>query len=219
MQRSLSTPMLFDALPAAMREELTSGSRPQRFSDGQIIQQRGEEAEGFWLIDQGIVRIGQFLPHGEFRGVALLGPGDSYGELAWLAAAPRVVDAVSRGESVLRYIAGTRLDPLLAADPSAARSLLGAMARQMQELLDIIAGIRRGTALARVAGLLATFAQGSDEQAEVTITQQELGELLGLTRASVNASLRELEKLGLLERRYGAITILSPQELQLASLD
>lgn len=211
--------MLFEALPTAMREELTAGSRPQRFSDGQIIQQRGEAADGFWLIEQGTVRIGQFLPHGEFRGVALLGPGDSCGELAWLAATPRVVDAVSRGESVLRYISGARLDPLLAADPVAARSLLGAMARQMQELLDIIAGIRRGTALARVAGLLATLAQGSDEKAEVAITQQELGELLGLTRASVNAALRELEKQGLLERRYGAITILSSQELQLASLD
>lgn len=66
--------MLFEALPAPVRAALAHQAPQRAFADGQIIQQKGEEADGFWLIEHGAVSVGQFTPGGEFRGVALLGP-------------------------------------------------------------------------------------------------------------------------------------------------
>ena len=88
--------MLFSALPPDMRSELRINASSRTFSDGQMIQQRGDEADGFWLVETGSVAVGQFLIDGEFRAVGLLGPGDSYGELALFSGRPRVVDAVAR---------------------------------------------------------------------------------------------------------------------------
>ena len=199
--------MLFSALDTALQAHLIRTSRERRFTDGQIIQQRGEPADGFWLIEEGAVRVGQFLPDGEFRAVALLGAGDSYGELALFAGKPRIVDAVSRGESRLRLIAARPFLEALGNYPASTRGLLGALSEQLQDTLSILAGLRHGTNPARLAGLLSTMAGNGKGSATITITQQELADLLGVTRATANAALKELQRLGLVERGYGTIRI------------
>jgi len=210
--------MLFSALPEAVREQLREQSPIRTFSDGQLIQQRGDAPKGFWLIDTGSVAVGQFLRDGEFRGVALLGPGDSWGELAMFAERPRVVDAVARTKCELRHIAADRFEATLQQDPRAMRTLLGALSLQLQEVLDVVAGIRRGSAPARVAGMLLTLAEKSDDSAQIEISQQELGELLGLTRVTVNAALRDYEQQGLIRRHYGKIDLLDPDGVMQAAL-
>ena len=217
-RRSLVTPMLFSALDSGLQAHLLRFSRERTFGDGQIIQQRGDAADGFWLIERGAVRVGQFLPDGEFRAVALLGPGDSYGELAVFSGKPRIVDAVSRGESVVRMIAGKPFLEALGNYPASSRALLGALSEQLQDTLSILAGLRHGTNPARLAGLLATMAGEGTGAASVTITQQELADLLGVTRATANAALRDLQKRHLVERGYGAIRIPARERLSAFAL-
>ena len=205
--------MLFSALDSGLQEHCLKISRHRSFGDGQIIQQRGDAADGFWLIERGAVRVGQFLPDGEFRAVALLGPGDSYGELAVFSGKPKIVDAISRGESVLRMIAAEPFLLALADYPGSGRALLGALSQQLQDTLSILAGLRHGTNPARLAGLLATMAGEEAGAASVTITQQELADLLGVTRATANTALRELQEQRLVERGYGTIRIPDREKL------
>ncbi|WP_369026607.1 Crp/Fnr family transcriptional regulator [Qipengyuania sp. RANM35] len=201
------SPMLFSALDPALRVHLLRNAAVREFGDGQIIQQRGERADGFWLIEEGSVMVGQFLPEGEFRAVALLGPGDSYGELAVFAGKPRIVDAVSRGNSRVRLIAARPFLEALSNYPASTRALLGALSEQLQDTLAQLAGLRRGTNPQRLAAILANMASDQDQPASVVVTQQELADLLGVTRATANAALRELQKLGLVQRGYGSVTI------------
>ncbi|WP_160752105.1 Crp/Fnr family transcriptional regulator [Qipengyuania algicida] len=207
IHRSLVTPMLFSALEPSLQVHLTRNAVRREFSDGQMIQHHGEMADGFWLIEEGSVIVGQFLPDGDFRAVAVLGPGDSYGELAIFAGRPRIVDAISRGESRLRLIKGRIFLDALGNYPQSMRALLGAMSVQLQELLALIAGLRQGTNPARIAGLLANMAGEESGTASIAVTQQELADLLGVTRATANAALRELERLALIKRGYGSVTI------------
>ena len=72
---------------------------------------------------------------------------------------------------------------------------------------SILAGLRRGTNPQRLAGMLATMAGEAAGPASVTITQQELADLLGVTRATANAALGDLQKRRLIERGYGTIRI------------
>ncbi|MBX7533801.1 Crp/Fnr family transcriptional regulator [Qipengyuania sp. 1XM1-15A] len=199
--------MLFSALDPALQAHLVRTSRERAFADDQIIQQRGDPADGFWLIEEGAVRVGQFLPDGEFRAVALLGAGDSYGELAVFSGKPRIVDAVSRGESRLRLIAAKPFLEALGNYPASTRALLGALSEQLQDTLSIVAGLRHGTNPARLAGILATMAGEEGGTASITITQQELADLLGVTRATANAALKELQQRGLVERGYGSVRV------------
>ena len=215
-RRSLVTPMLFAALDPSLQAHLRKGAVLREFTDGQIIQQRDTEADGFWLIEEGAVMIGQFLASGEFRAVALLGIGDSYGELAVFSGRPRIVDAVSRGPSRVAFIAGRRFLDALANYPASSRALLSALSAQLQDTLAILASVRRGTNPARLAALLANMA---GEDGTVAITQQELAELLGVTRATANAALRDLSRLGLIERGYGSIRVTDRERLAGFALD
>lgn len=199
--------MLFSALPGDLQDRLRSTAPVRQYESGQIIAQRGDAPDGFWLIESGSVSIGQFLTEGEFRGVAVIGPGDSWGELAMFSSRPRVVDAIARTRCEVRHIRQSPFDAMMEDHPEAARALLAALSQQLQEMLDIVAGIRRGSASARVAGILATMSEGSDPPARIRISQQELADLLGLTRATVNHALREQEEMGLLRRSYGAIEV------------
>ena len=216
--RSLVAPMLFSALSAELRAQLIYSALAKQYSEDQIIQQRGETAHGFYLIASGSVSIGQFLSKGEFRAVAVLGPGDSWGELAMFANRPRVVDAIARGPCEVRFIRSADFEAAIAGSAEEMRMLLGAMSVQFQDMLDMMAGIRRGTAHVRVAGLLDALAGASPLPAKVRLTQQELGELLGLTRVTINAALKELEAAGAIARRYGQIEVLDKAALDLASL-
>lgn len=199
--------MLYASLEPSLRAEIESRTRTLRFADGQIIQQRGDDSDGFWLIEQGMVVAGQFLAKGEFRAVVVLGPGDSYGELAMFAQRPRVVDAISRGESLVRFIPAGLFLESLARYPASGRALLGALSVQVQELINLVVDMRRGNSTARLALLLAKMAEGIDPGEGLPITQQELAELLGVTRPTANSALRELEAAGLVERGYGRLRV------------
>ena len=187
----------------------------REFSDGQIIQQRGDEPDGFWLIVEGTVVAGQFLSGGDFRAVAVLGPGDSYGELAVFAASRRKVDALSRGKSKVRFIPGSTFLAALGKHQKSSMALLAALSAQLQHTLDELAGMRRGSNPMRLAALLSNLV-GRDGVTKVT--QQELAELLGVTRATTNAALRTLEEANLIERGYGLIRVIEPQRLANFSL-
>lgn len=213
--RSLAIPMLFAALEPAVQERLRAASPPRLYTDGQFIQHRGDKADGFWLIEEGAVRVGVHLPDGEFRAVAVLGPGDSYGELAVFAGTPRVVDGLSRGESRIRFIPARPFLEAVDASPVSGRALLGALSAHLQDTLNLLAGMRRGTNPARLAGLLTNLAGGRDT---VPVRQQELAELLGVTRATANSALARLAALGLIERGYGRIRIRDAEALSLYAL-
>ena len=199
--------MLFSTLDPALQAHLVRGAAERHFDDGQIIQHRGDAADGFWLIEEGAVTVGQFLPDGDFRAVALLGVGDSYGELAVFSEQPRIVDAISRGESRLRYITARKFLDSLGNYPASMRSMLGALSQQLQDTLSLLAGMRRGTNPARMAELLVNLAGEHSGPSQVDITQQELAELLGITRATANAALAQLQQLRLVERGYGSIIV------------
>lgn len=199
--------MLFAALPADVQRFLREQSSVRHFDDGQIIQQRGDEGDGLWLIEEGAGTIGQFQPDGTFRGVARLGPGDSWGELAVLTRTPRAVDAVSRGESKVRFIRASLFEGVIANRPDAMRPMLAALAAQLQEAIGLLAGQRKDSELGRVAEMLATMAGEGERPAAIAVRQDELAELLGLTRATVNTALRQLQARGLIERGYGAISV------------
>lgn len=203
--------MLFSALEPGLQDYLRRSSNARQYRDGQIIQHRGDAADGFWLIEEGAVTIGQFLETGEFRALALLGPGDSYGEQAVFSGRLRVVDAVSRGSSRVRLIEARTFLDALDTCPVSSRALLGALSAQLQDTLEQLVGLRHGTNPKRLAAILAPMSRQSagaaGKAAEVAITQQELADLLGVTRATANTALRELEQRGLVERGYASVIV------------
>lgn len=206
--RSMLAPTVFDGLPPAAQAALRAAGRRRDFADGQLIQHRGDDGGGFWVIELGRARVGQFDAHGAFNAVVLLGPGDSFGELAVLAGRPRVVDAVAMGPSTLMFVPAAALDRVLVEDPLALRGIVAALAEELQESLDLLMVLRRSHGAERVARTLATLARDRPGPARIGIGQQELADLVGTSRMTVSTILARLEGQGLVKRGYGWIEVL-----------
>src|SRR5262249_11591045 len=80
---------LFQDLPPADGDLLISHLREESFAAGDVVIRQGDEGERFYVVQEGRLRVVQSDPDGTTRTVAELGPGDFFGELALLTAAPR----------------------------------------------------------------------------------------------------------------------------------
>ncbi|MFZ1741571.1 MAG: Crp/Fnr family transcriptional regulator [Pontixanthobacter sp.] len=216
--RSLVAPTLFGELSADIRLPLLARSPVLKFSDGQIIQHRGDTPNGFWVIKNGVVKIGQFRLNGEFRALALLSDGDSYGELAVFAASRRAVDSLADGPVQLHWIEAAAFETAILYDPACMRKLIGALAAQLQEVLGLLSGLGKGTSAARIAAVLTNLTGVREQRCLIRVSQDDLAELTGLTRATVNKCLGLFEQRGIIERRYGAVEICDVPMLRTAAL-
>ncbi len=211
--RSLAAPSLFAAFPEALRSRLLAAAVPRNFASGQIIQQRGDAANGFWIIEQGQVKIGRFGEGGRFQMVALMAAGDSYGELAMFSKSARVVDAVSLGESRLLWVARQDVENLIDTDPAIGRELVRILSAQLQEVLDMLIMSRRLPAINLLARSLFSLCRGRGDRT-VDLTQEDLAELVGVSRVTISKALGKLEQGGAIETRYGKIAIRNAEILR-----
>ena len=212
--RTLLSPTLFSHLPDGVQQELQRGAPSRVVPRGALVQQAGDTGNGFWLIETGAVQIGQLRSDGGFRVVATLGPGDSYGELSLLAHQPRVVDAIARSPARLRWIDGPPFEKAIMQDPVALRAMTAFMAAALMESIGYVAGFRSGSAFERICTVIANLVRHADPSGDLSVTQEELAQLAGVTRATVASALSRLERDGAIERRYGSIRVIKVRILE-----
>jgi CRP-like cAMP-binding protein len=184
---------------------LAREGRRRRFAAGELIQQQGDEASGFWLIEAGTVNVCRFDRQGDVTVFAVLGAGDLFGELAHFAGVQRQVDAVAESATELVRIDSRLIQRLLATEPDFARWLLKSLANQLRAALDRIDSARRSSAGQRLIQTLIDMAKRDGP--ELDVTQQGLADLVGVSRVTVGQALGKLSKANLVRLKYGRILI------------
>lgn len=212
--RSVGAPTLFDSLPRAIQQEFRRGAIRRAFKDGQLIWHRGDVAEGFWIIEKGQVKLGHHAASGEMQALIVLGPGDSFGELACLGQFPRVVDAEAVGALEMIWISDATLLATIAESPTISGAFIKALSQQLQEALDRLIVFRNMPAPKRLAQNLLALAEGKQAPVKLGIRQQELAELVGVSRMTIASALAQLEELGLVTRHYRHLVINDPKALR-----
>ena len=212
--RSISSQGMFHSLPGGVRDDLYSKAKRRSFAAGQLIQNRGDVLDGFWVIDKGQVKAGHYRADGEMQVLVILGSGDSFGELACLGGFARVVDVESIGASELLWISDTEFSRAIAQSPHVSRELLRALSRQLQEALDNLLVIRKLPPAKRLARILSAMGKGRDAPVVLKVRHQELAELVGVTRMTISTALTQMEMLGLIERQYRKIILHDPDALR-----
>ena len=199
-------------LPEEIRRGLVERGRKIDFSKGQIIQQRGDKGSEYWYIENGLVQIGRFSEDGDLTLFAVLGADESFGEQAFLGEFPRMVDAIAASDCTIIRIGEAELQHLLDTQPRAARVLLKTMAHMVQQAFDLVEAGRRLSTVERLAQALARQT-GYEMNAEIVMTQQDLADLIGVSRVSLGKALAELEDRGLVKRGYGKLVVPDGQQL------
>ncbi|HMB16924.1 MAG TPA: cyclic nucleotide-binding domain-containing protein [Pelovirga sp.] len=84
---------LFHGLAAKEIEFFATSLAQQQMSAGKTIYIENMAGESLYLIKKGSVRISQMLAEGEEQTLVVLGPGDTFGELAVIDGGPRAATA------------------------------------------------------------------------------------------------------------------------------
>ena len=212
--RSVGAPTLFETLPEAIQADLLRGAIRRTFTDGQIIWHRGDRADGFWIIDKGQVKVGRHSDLGEMQALFLLGPGDSFGELALLGEFSRTADTEAVGELEMQWVSDSVLSTAIAGSTAVSNAFIKALSLQLQEAFTRLIGYRNMPAPKRLAHNLLALAEGKEAPVKLAIRQQELAELVGVSRMTIASTLAQLEEIGLVTRHYRHLVITDPSALR-----
>lgn len=181
------------------------------FAAGAMIQQQGDEGNGFWLIRSGTVTLCRFTPDGNVTVFGVLGPNDLFGELAYFAGVSRQADALAESDAKLVRIGAPLIERLLATEPEFAHWLLKSLSNQLRVALDRIEEDRQLPAEQRMVRLLTEMARRDDKA--IAVSQQTLGEWIGVSRITAGQVLRSLARRGLIRLDYRRVTIPDPDRL------
>jgi CRP-like cAMP-binding protein len=207
-QLSDMAPTKADADMAAL---LVRAGRRFRFDASAVVQQKGDVADGFWLIEAGNVSVCRFGAEGGVTIFAVLGPGDLFGELAHFTGVARQVDVVAETDVTMIRVDTAAINALLDAEPAFARWLLKSLAHQLRSALDRIDGDRTLSAEDRVKRLLKDMV--TRDGPELHITQEALANYVGVSRVTMGAILNKLSRAGLIRLSYRQIYVTNPDAL------
>tara|TARA_R110002095_G_scaffold103031_1_gene90339 strand:+ start:1297 stop:1989 length:693 start_codon:yes stop_codon:yes gene_type:complete len=206
-------PGLQETLPAALREALYDAAVSISFSDGQLIQARGDTDPSLTIVKSGAARLGQIGIDGSYAGMAVMGPDQFFGEFTIFGGLPREFDAFAVGPTVIAKISKTRFDRLLDKHQGIRTYFLAFLAQRLHAALTFVDDLRHLPLNAQVAKTINMMHQADGKNPMVKVTHEELAEILGVTRVSINKALRQLERRGLIVRAYGKIEIPSSANL------
>jgi CRP/FNR family cyclic AMP-dependent transcriptional regulator len=201
---------LVEGVPEEDVRLLVSVARRRRFERNEVVFHRGDPADSLHLISKGRFAVRIMTPRGDRTTIAVRGPGDAFGEMALVAEGHRraaTVAALEVAETFCVY--EDDFARLRRAHPSVDQVLLGFLAaevhRQNELLLEALYLPAERRLLRRLHELAERY--GGGDPAVVPLTQEELAEIAGTSRATVNRVLREEEERGTLELRRGQTLI------------
>jgi CRP-like cAMP-binding protein len=174
-------------------ERLLAVTERRRFARGQVVFHEDDEGDALHFVSEG-----RFGVRADGLLLTVIGPGDAFGELALVGGGRRgaTVQALADGE--------TR---------ALARPAFAALRRQrrVRELTAQLAEAHHVEAEVRVRRRLVELARAFG--GAIPLTQDEIAQTAGTSRATVNRVLREAEAAGLVALGRGRTTVLDPEAL------
>jgi CRP-like cAMP-binding protein len=185
---------------------LTSSGVPEQvseFGQGAAIFTQGDACEDVFYIRAGTVKLSVLSKAGREAVVAMLGPGDFFGEGCLAGQLVRMGSATATTSSVILVIRRAQMTNLLHQQHSMSdRFIAHMLARNVRIEEDLIDQLFNSSEkrLARALLLLARYGQPEEPIRVVPkISQETLAEMVGTTRSRVNFFLNKFKKLGFIE--------------------
>jgi CRP-like cAMP-binding protein len=194
------------------RRELLQRARRRTFARREVVFHRHDPADTLHLIVRGRFAVRVATPYGDAVVLAVLGPGELFGELGLLSPDARRSASVTALEPAeTRAIHKLDFEALGRAHPELWRLLTTALAARVRRLSDLLVEALYVPAEQRVLRRLHELAP--EGAGAVPLTQEELATLAGTSRATVNRVLRDAERRGEVELRRGRTVLLDPEAL------
>ncbi|GMA38283.1 Crp/Fnr family transcriptional regulator [Mobilicoccus caccae] len=211
---------LFAALDDEDVAALQATMSTSRLSRGEVLFREGEQGDRLYVIQAGKIKLGRSSADGRENLVAILGPGEMFGELSVFDPGPRNATATAIAETHLIGLGNEALQQFLLSRPPVGQSLLAALAKRLRRTNDSLADLVFTDVPGRVAKALLDlserFGRPTEEGLLVAhdLTQEELAQLVGASRETVNKALADFTTRGWLRLEARAVLLLDVERLR-----
>jgi CRP/FNR family cyclic AMP-dependent transcriptional regulator len=215
----LSRAPLFEALDEEGARALRAGVVDVQLARGDRLFDEGDAGDRLYVVLDGKIKLTRTAPDGRENLLSVLGPGEMFGELSLFDPRPRTASAVAVTDSRLAALGHDRLRHWLTGRPDVSMHLLRALAQRLRRTNDVMADLVFTDVPGRVAKALLDLADRFGEESEEglqvrhDLTQEELAQLVGASRETVNKALADFAARGWLQLSAKSVLILDRERL------
>jgi CRP-like cAMP-binding protein len=210
---------IFQGVEPDAAEALAAQLETVVYPRGSAIFAEGELGDRLYIILEGKVTLGRHSPDGRENLLAVMGPADMFGELSVFDPGPRTSTAVAVTEVRLATMDRAAMRGWITKRPEIAEQLLRVIARRLRRTNNSLADLIFTDVPGRVAKALLQLARqfGTRDNGHLRVThdltQEELAQLVGASRETVNKALADFGQRGWLRLEGKSVVILDQERL------
>ena len=210
-QRFIEAQPWFAGVPVALQERLRDEVSVQHADKGTVMMPAGSAVQGWHAVLSGLVMLQS--PASQGRASAFIGvpDGEWFGEGSAMKPEPRKYNVVALRPTTLLCLPLPLFATLRESSLAFNQFLVQHLNMRLGQAMTIIEAGRTQSPEHRVALYLSRLFWRSTRR--LNLTQDELGQLVGLSRQTVNRVLRTLEELGIVSLDFGKVAIVDDEAL------
>lgn len=211
---------LFAALDEAAADRLMESMTPLRLARGEVVFREGDPGDSLYVIVSGKIKLARSSGDGRESLLSVLGPGEMFGELSLFDPGPRLSTGYVVSDTELISLGNDALRGFLAEHPEVAMQMLAGLAHRLRRtnegMSDLVFTDVPGRVAKALLDLSDRFGRRTDGGVAVAhdLTQEELAQLVGASRETVNKALAEFVQRGWLRLEARAVVILDIQRIR-----
>jgi CRP/FNR family transcriptional regulator, cyclic AMP receptor protein len=201
---------LLAALPTELSQSLFAKARPVALKADQTLFMVGDEGDGCYRVEEGLLKAGIAAPGGGERILAILGPGSVVGELSMIDGGPRSASVTALRDSKLSFVGRSAFKAFGQSRPELYRHVATLLSRRLRDTDDALVATNFLSLKGRLARALLSLAEafGRDiGQGRILIrqkvSQSDLAAMAGIARENVSRVLNDWTSRSLVRRLAG----------------
>ncbi len=205
------------ALEPQALERLEAETLEREVEAGGYVCRKGDPVVHWVGVIEGLVRLSAVSVEGKVATLAGVPTGGWFGEGSLLKSEPRRYDAVALRDSRIALMPRSTFERLLDSSIPFNRFLLNQLNERLAQFIAMLEYERLMDPESRVAHCLSWLFNPflyPGVGPKLQVSQEEIGNLSGISRQRVNQALQALEQEGLLRVEYGGLTILDLKGLR-----
>ena len=208
---------IFCDLDSEALDQLCRYVKPVSLKRGATIYSKGDPGNSLYVVISGTAKMSISSPDGRSAILNLIGPGEIFGEIALLDGRERTADAIANTNCEVFIIDRREFIPFVRSQPTLAMKLIELLCGRLRWTSDQVEQIILQDLPGRLASALIRLTEKHKLEPggrTIAITQQEISEMVGMTRESINKQLRAWAARSWVRLEHGAIVVLDAESLQ-----
>jgi len=184
---------------------------------GATIFSKDDPGTNVYAVISGTIKISISSPDGRNAILNLIGPGELFGEMAVLDGHPRSADATANTNCEIFVIDRRDFLPFVRSQPTLAMKFIELLCERVRRTSEQVEQVILQDLPGRLASALLGLTEKhklEPESRTIAITQQEISEMVGMTRESINKQLRAWASRHWVRLEHGAIVVLDTAPLR-----